>query len=106
MGKSVIILFALPALLALGAVAAPAADAAAASVTGGIVIAQAPPGHRPPPSGASPQSKRQLNCNVRQTNCANICNTRYHGAARNACYNRCNAEYIRCTQKTNRLPAK
>jgi len=93
------------ASLVLTAASALAADADLAGAPDGFVIAQAPPPGYPPPSGASPKARHQLNCNVRQANCANICNTRYYGAARNACYNRCNAEYIRCTQKTNRLPA-
>lgn len=101
MKARVILIFTL--FLAIPAASALAADQGAASIPGAFVIAKKPAG--PPPSGASPQATHQLNCNVRQTNCANICNTRYYGDARNACYNRCNVEYIRCTQKTNRLPA-
>ena len=41
----------------------------------------------------------QAYCNQQQVSCANRCNKRTYGQARNLCYNQCNAQYVNCTSR-------
>lgn len=68
----------------------------------------APPQQPQPPQqrgyeGRGQSSNRQykavLRCNQRQASCAQNCNRRTYGRARNMCNNHCNADFVNCTTR-------
>ena len=55
--------------------------------------------------GHSPnrQYNAVMRCNQRQASCAQNCNRRTYGRARNMCNNQCNAIFVNCTARANSM---
>jgi hypothetical protein len=67
---------------------------------GSVIV---PPAAVVPPPGRSERARANAiaRCNQRQAACANTCNARTYGQARNMCYNQCNAQFVHCTSRAN-----
>lgn len=49
------------------------------------------------------QAKALMRCNQHQAYCAQNCNRRTYGQARNMCNNQCNAAFVNCTARVNSM---
>ncbi|MFP5258457.1 MAG: hypothetical protein ACLGQH_05485 [Acidobacteriota bacterium] len=58
-----------------------------------------------PPQGQHPnrQAKALMRCNQHQAYCAQNCNRRTYGQARDMCNNQCNAAFVNCTARVNSM---